>query len=118
MRAFNLAYADRPGARGQRRVHYDPFLYPLDAIDGWNRLYGRRGFFQHQSVVPLDGRARRGADAAELDRGAPARFIPRRAEAVRRRAVARPAVLPHGGRDLRARSAQPRRTRRAKLLPA
>ena len=54
MRAFNLVYAGRPGVEGERRVHYDPFLYPLDSIEGWNRLYGRPGFFQHQSVVPLN----------------------------------------------------------------
>ena len=54
VRAFNLVYAGRPGVEGKRRVHYDPFLYPLDSIEGWNRLYGRPGFFQHQSVVPLD----------------------------------------------------------------
>lgn len=53
LRAFNLFYAGRPGAVGARPVHYDPFLYPLDSIKGWNRLYGRPGFFQHQSVVPL-----------------------------------------------------------------
>ena len=53
VRAFNFAYAHRPGACGRRRVHYESFLYPLDALKDWNRLYGRRGFFQHQSVVPL-----------------------------------------------------------------
>jgi L-gulonolactone oxidase len=51
---FNMIYSGRPGVEGRRRVHYDSFLYPLDRILDWNRLYGRSGFFQHQSVVPLD----------------------------------------------------------------
>jgi FAD/FMN-containing dehydrogenase len=51
VRAFNATYrlATRPGTR---LVHYDPFFFPLDGVEQWNRMYGRRGFFQFQCVVP------------------------------------------------------------------
>jgi decaprenylphospho-beta-D-ribofuranose 2-oxidase len=53
VQAFNAIYYRRVPATGrQRRVHLRKFLYPLDAIGHWNRLYGRRGFFQFQCVVP------------------------------------------------------------------
>jgi FAD/FMN-containing dehydrogenase len=53
LKGFNTAYyALQQAKRGLARVPYASAFYPLDAIGGWNRLYGPRGFFQHQFVVP------------------------------------------------------------------
>lgn len=53
IRAFNELYYHRVPARGRTlRVGLERFLYPLDAIGRWNRLYGERGFFQFQCVLP------------------------------------------------------------------
>jgi len=55
MRTFNEVYY-RVGRlkAGQATVPYEPFFYPLDALGGWNRMYGRRGLYQYQSAVPPD----------------------------------------------------------------
>lgn len=55
VRAFNEIYF-RNGVRGggERLVDWDSFFYPLDALLGWNRIYGRKGFAQFQCVMPLD----------------------------------------------------------------
>jgi decaprenylphospho-beta-D-ribofuranose 2-oxidase len=50
---FNALYWRRVPQRGRtRRVEYDRFLYPLDAIPDWNRIYRRRGFHQFQCLLP------------------------------------------------------------------
>lgn len=56
IRLFNEAIYRRPRRRHDM-VHYQPFFYPLDAVPHWNRLYGRRGFFQYQCVLPFEGGA-------------------------------------------------------------
>lgn len=53
VKAFNYAYFNRQlSEQVSSIVHYDSYLYPLDVLDGWNKLYGRRGFFQYQFVIP------------------------------------------------------------------
>ena len=58
VRAFNAVYWRRVPTEGtERTMHYANFLFPLDAIHEWNRIYGRRGFHQFQCVVPFEGGA-------------------------------------------------------------
>jgi L-gulonolactone oxidase len=53
VKAFNSLLTSLKAVSAKRyRPHYEPFLYPLDAIANWNRLYGSRGFYQYQSVIP------------------------------------------------------------------
>jgi len=52
---FNDLYFRR-GARKAAETHlfhWDPYFFPLDGIHHWNRIYGRRGFLQHQCVIPM-----------------------------------------------------------------
>jgi decaprenylphospho-beta-D-ribofuranose 2-oxidase len=53
VRAFNeLYYRHVPAAGRERIVPFRKFLYPLDAIHHWNRIYGKPGFYQFQCVIP------------------------------------------------------------------
>lgn len=53
LRAFNAVYFNLKKRRCGRTIsHYEQFLYPLDHIAHWNRMYGRRGFYQYQCVLP------------------------------------------------------------------
>ncbi|ELX9580990.1 FAD-binding oxidoreductase [Escherichia coli] len=53
LRLFNFAYYNMKKMKaGREIVHYQPFFYPLDNLLEWNKMYGPRGFYQYQSVVP------------------------------------------------------------------
>lgn len=56
MKSFNILYYEKQRGRVKTgTTYYEPFFYPLDAINKWNRMYGKRGFFQYQLVVPYAG---------------------------------------------------------------
>lgn len=55
MGVLNGGYYHRVWRRkSEQRVPLTPFFYPLDGVENWNRLYGRRGFLQYQCVLPGD----------------------------------------------------------------
>lgn len=77
LRPFNTAYYHlKKAQRGHAVVHYEPFFYPLDNLLEWNRMYGPRGFFQYQCVVPRAvGRDAVQAMLAEIARSGEGSFL-------------------------------------------
>ncbi len=54
VKTFNeLYYRKQLEKRVSKTVPYGPFFYPLDSIQNWYRLYGKRGFLQYQFVLPF-----------------------------------------------------------------
>jgi FAD/FMN-containing dehydrogenase len=55
LKPFNFCYYHLNRLKaGKAIVHYEPFSYPLDNLLEWNRMYGPKGFYQYQSVVPRE----------------------------------------------------------------
>jgi len=58
VKAFNTTYYAVHRTAPRRLVSFEKFFYPLDAINQWNRMYGKRGFVQYQIALPqASGRA-------------------------------------------------------------
>ncbi|CAA0088140.1 Decaprenylphosphoryl-beta-D-ribose oxidase [Halioglobus japonicus] len=74
---FNRAYfARRKQNKGLQYTHYQPYFFPLDGIANWNRIYGRKGFYQYQCVVPrVGGEAVIEALLREVNRSGAASFL-------------------------------------------
>jgi FAD/FMN-containing dehydrogenase len=53
LKPFNALYYTGKGRRATSVQHYESFHHPLDALMDWNRIYGPRGFYQYQCVLPI-----------------------------------------------------------------
>jgi decaprenylphospho-beta-D-ribofuranose 2-oxidase len=76
VQAFNsIYYSIHHTALGQL-VDFEKFFYPLDAINQWNRMYGKRGFVQYQIALPqTSGRAGLSTILDRLARSGRASFL-------------------------------------------
>jgi FAD/FMN-containing dehydrogenase len=53
LRLFNTVYYHRQRSKPRRTLkHFETFFFPLDRVKNWNQLYGPRGFYQYQCVIP------------------------------------------------------------------
>lgn len=54
MKVFNAAYLkSKSGNQGVELLPFESVLFPLDHLNNWPALYGKKGFFQFQCVVPM-----------------------------------------------------------------
>lgn len=56
LKIFNqFYYALNYQKQGKTHIqHFYDFQYPLDGIENWNVLYGKKGFYQYQCVIPFE----------------------------------------------------------------
>ncbi len=55
VKLFNRLYYNKTSStKVTSLASYDEFFFPLDIINNWNRIYGKRGFTQYQFVLPKD----------------------------------------------------------------
>ncbi len=56
VKAFNFLFYNKQFKKEvSATVHYEPYFYPLDIINDWNKIYGTNGFVQYQFVLPREG---------------------------------------------------------------
>lgn len=55
VKVFNWLFYEKVRKRvSQQKVDIDTFFFPLDAIENWNRIYGKNGFTQYQFILPIE----------------------------------------------------------------
>ncbi|MFY1047574.1 FAD-binding protein [Chryseobacterium sp. GP-SGM7] len=55
VKIFNYFYYKKQSQKEVKNIiDYETYFYPLDAINEWNRIYGKSGFIQYQMVIPKE----------------------------------------------------------------
>ncbi|MBW3523359.1 FAD-binding oxidoreductase [Chryseobacterium sp. NKUCC03_KSP] len=55
VKLFNLLFYKKQTKKELKNIiDYETYFYPLDAINDWNKIYGRSGFIQYQMVIPKE----------------------------------------------------------------
>ena len=117
-RSTALYYRLQKSGTARQRMHYEPFFFPLDTVGHWNRLYGRRGFYQYQCRGAADRRAEAAIaellrELARIGRGSVLAVL----KTFGADALARHALVSAPGRDARARLPQQGREDAAPARP-
>lgn len=76
LKPFNQFYYQLKKKRATTLQYYESFFHPLDNLLDWNRMYGPRGFFQYQCVLPREhGREGVQAMLAQIARSGQGSFL-------------------------------------------
>ena len=54
VKVFNEIWFQKSKALAKNLQTIPQFFYPLDGVNNWNRIYGSKGFYQYQFVIPDD----------------------------------------------------------------
>ena len=55
VKLFNLLYFNKQRSKEIKNyIDYETFFYPLDAVNDWNKIYGKTGFIQYQMAIPKE----------------------------------------------------------------
>ncbi|HPZ25057.1 MAG TPA: FAD-binding oxidoreductase [Kaistella sp.] len=55
VKLFNFLYFNKQRSKEIKNyIDYETFFYPLDAVNDWNKIYGKTGFIQYQMVIPKE----------------------------------------------------------------
>jgi FAD/FMN-containing dehydrogenase len=76
LKPFNQLYYQLKKKQSTNLQYYENFFHPLDHLLEWNRMYGPRGFFQYQCVLPrMQGREGVQAMLKQISRAGEGSFL-------------------------------------------